>query len=81
MMLRMLFNHRHTLPLSLAGVVGSVFRRAAIAATFWLVVVKAGSCCSPGSFSMAQFASNANSCWSTLASLASVATLSLVSLP
>jgi hypothetical protein len=77
---RMLFNRRHTMPPSLVGVADSAFRRAASVATFWLAVVKAGSCYSLGS-SMARLASNANSCWSTSASLASAATLSPVSLP
>jgi hypothetical protein len=78
---RMIFTHWHTLPPSLAGVASSTFRRVTTTATFWLAVVKAGSCCSPDSFSMAQLASNADSRWSTSANLASAAALSLTSLP
>jgi hypothetical protein len=75
-MLRMLFSHQYTLPPYFLGVAGSAFRCAAVAAMFSLVVVKVRSCCS-----MAQLASDADSRWSTSASLASVTALSLVSLP
>jgi hypothetical protein len=78
---RMLFSHQHTLPPSLAGVAGSAFRRATAAATFRLVMLKAGSCYSPSSFFMARLASNADSRWSTLASLAFALALLPVSLP
>jgi hypothetical protein len=74
--LRMLFTHQYTLPPSFAGVAGNSLKSAATADTFWLAVVKGKSCCS-----MAQLASNADSRWSTSASLASVTALSTVSLP
>jgi hypothetical protein len=64
--LRMLLSHWYTLPNLLVEGVGNVSRSAATMATFWLALVKVGSCYSACSITTVQPASNVESRRSSL---------------
>jgi hypothetical protein len=72
---RMLFSHWYTMPTPLVKGAGNMSRSAAVAATFWLALVKAGSCHSTRSIATVWPASSVDSRWHRLISLASTAHL------
>jgi hypothetical protein len=71
---RMFISRWYTSPTPSVEGVGNVSKSAATTTMFWLALVKAGSCRSAQSITMAWTTSSADSCWCRLASLASTAT-------
>jgi hypothetical protein len=78
---RMLFSHRYTMPTPSVEDAGNVSRSAAVAATFWLALVKEGSCHSAHSIAMARPASNIDLRQCRSVSLASTTAHSLANSP
>jgi hypothetical protein len=78
---RMLFNCWYISPTPSVEGAGNVSKSAATVATFWLALVKVGSCRSACTITAVQPASSIDSCWCRSASLASMAVHSSLNLP
>jgi hypothetical protein len=78
---RMLLSHPYTSPTPAVEGTYNVSRSTAIVATFWLALMKVGSCRYTCSVTVVRPASSSDSRWCRPASLVSMATRSLVGLP